>query len=113
MKVLIAGAGIGGLSAAIALKNEGHQVQCFDRVREMRPIGAAISGGQELSISEQHTYAVRIVWSNGVKALKAFGLDPMKYAGQMDRMSYLRHDTGEPFCDFSLDPLYTKVRLFS
>lgn len=45
MKVLVAGAGIGGLSAAIALKNEGHEVKCFDRVREMRPIGAAISGG--------------------------------------------------------------------
>lgn len=44
MKVLIAGAGIGGLSAAIAIKNEGHEVKCFDRVREMRPIGAAISG---------------------------------------------------------------------
>lgn len=44
MKVLIAGAGIGGLSAAIALKREGHQVHCYDRVREMRPIGAAISG---------------------------------------------------------------------
>lgn len=44
MKVLIAGAGIGGLSAAIAFQNDGHEVYCFDRVREMRPIGAAISG---------------------------------------------------------------------
>jgi FAD-dependent urate hydroxylase len=44
MKVLVAGAGIGGLSAAIALKKDGHDVQCYDRVREMRPIGAAISG---------------------------------------------------------------------
>lgn len=44
MKVLVAGAGIGGLSAAIALKRDGHEVKCFDRVREMRPIGAAISG---------------------------------------------------------------------
>lgn len=44
MKVLIAGAGIGGLSAAISFKNNGHEVYCFDRVKEMRPIGAAISG---------------------------------------------------------------------
>ncbi|KAK9900050.1 putative flavoprotein monooxygenase acting on aromatic compound [Cystobasidium minutum MCA 4210] len=93
MKVLVAGAGIGGLSAAIALKKEGHQVKCFDRVREMRPIGAAIS-----------------VWSNGVKALQSFGLDPMQYSGQMDRMSYLKHDTGETLCDFPLETLYTKVK---
>ena len=44
MKVLVAGAGIGGLAAATALQNDGHEVLCFDRVREMRPIGAAISG---------------------------------------------------------------------
>lgn len=49
------------------------------------------------------------VWSNGVKALKAFGLEPMQYAGKMDRMAYLKHDTGKVLCDFSLDPLYTKV----
>lgn len=51
------------------------------------------------------------VWSNGVKALQAFGLDPMKYAGQMDRMAYLKHDTGEVLCDFALDELYDKVSL--
>ena len=50
------------------------------------------------------------VWSNGVKCLKAFGLDPMPYAGQMDRMAYRKHDTGETFTDFSLEPLYTRVR---
>ena len=49
------------------------------------------------------------VWSNGVKALKSFGLEPMQYAGKMDRMAYLKHDTGEPLCDFALDPLYEKV----
>lgn len=34
----------------------------------------------------------------------------MKYAGQMDRMAYLKHDTGEVLCDFALDELYDKVR---
>jgi len=93
MKVLIAGAGIGGLSAAIALQNDGHTVKCFDRVKEMRPIGAAIS-----------------VWSNGVKVLRALGLEPMRYAGQMDRMAYLKHDSGAPLCDFPLDALYENVK---
>ena len=44
MKILVAGAGIGGLSAAIALQREGHEVTCYDRVKEMKPVGAAISG---------------------------------------------------------------------
>lgn len=50
MKVLIAGAGIGGLSAVTALQNDGHEVLCFDRVKEMRPIGAAISGKHHLPL---------------------------------------------------------------
>jgi hypothetical protein len=50
------------------------------------------------------------VWSNGVKALQSFGLDPMKYSGQMDRMAYLQHDSGETLCDFPLESLYTRVR---
>lgn len=33
----------------------------------------------------------------------------MKYSGQMDRMSYLKHDTGETLCDFPLETLYTRV----
>lgn len=93
MKVIIAGAGIGGLSSAIAMQREGHEVEVYDRVREMRPIGAAIS-----------------VWSNGVKCLKSFGLNPHKYSGQMDRMAYRRHDSGELYCEFPLDSLYERVR---
>lgn len=118
MKVLIAGAGIGGLSAAIALQNDGHEVYCFDRVREMRPIGAAISGkayhgtapvASKPVIELRCACTRQTVWSNGVKALKSFGLDPMQYSGKMDRMAYLKHDSGEALCDFPLDELYAKV----
>jgi 2-polyprenyl-6-methoxyphenol hydroxylase-like FAD-dependent oxidoreductase len=59
MKVLVAGAGIGGLSAAIALQREGHEVKCYDRVREMRPIGAAISG--ECSVLDKAAYVIEQV----------------------------------------------------
>ncbi|KAL4905126.1 hypothetical protein BDW74DRAFT_185221 [Aspergillus multicolor] len=42
LHVLIAGAGIGGLSAAIALRKQGHRVELFERSRFANEIGAAI-----------------------------------------------------------------------
>ncbi|WP_277985088.1 FAD-dependent oxidoreductase [Salinicola tamaricis] len=56
LNVLVIGAGMGGLTAALALARRGHRVAVVDRVAELRPVGAAIS-----------------VWSNGVKILKALG----------------------------------------
>lgn len=43
LEILVIGAGIGGLSAGIALKQAGYTVRVFDQVKEMRPVGAAIS----------------------------------------------------------------------
>ncbi|KAL2867210.1 putative salicylate hydroxylase [Aspergillus lucknowensis] len=42
LRVLIAGAGIGGLATAIALRQQGHQVELFERSRFASEIGAAI-----------------------------------------------------------------------
>ncbi len=42
-KAVIVGAGIGGLTAGIALKQAGFQVQVLERVSEIRAIGAGIS----------------------------------------------------------------------
>jgi 2-polyprenyl-6-methoxyphenol hydroxylase-like FAD-dependent oxidoreductase len=41
-KVLIIGSGIGGLTAAIALRQAGFQVEVFERASELREIGAGI-----------------------------------------------------------------------
>jgi len=41
-KVLIIGAGIGGLTAAIALRQAGFQVEVFERASELKEIGAGI-----------------------------------------------------------------------
>lgn len=73
LKVVIIGAGIGGLTAAVALQQSGYEVEVYDRVKELRPAGAAIS-----------------VWSNGVKVLNALGLGKQmaQIGGQMDRMEY-------------------------
>lgn len=42
LRVLIVGAGIGGLTAAIAFRQQGHRVELFERSRFANEIGAAI-----------------------------------------------------------------------
>ncbi|KAL5044358.1 hypothetical protein BDW71DRAFT_199045 [Aspergillus fruticulosus] len=43
MKVIIVGAGIGGLAAGIGLRRKGHDVQIFERSSLLREVGAAIN----------------------------------------------------------------------
>lgn len=42
MKAVIAGGGIGGLTAALALLDRGWQVQVFERLAEIAEIGAGV-----------------------------------------------------------------------
>ena len=51
MKALVAGAGIGGLAAGVALRKTGHEVEIFERSNELREIGAGL-----------------MIWPNGVRA---------------------------------------------
>ncbi|TIC82715.1 FAD-dependent urate hydroxylase HpxO [Nocardioides sp. GY 10127] len=90
MKILVVGAGIGGTSAAIALRRHGFDVEVVEQVRENKPVGAAIS-----------------LWSNGVKCLNYLGLHEELAAlgGTMDHLAYADALTGETLCDFSLAPL--------
>ncbi len=93
LDVLVVGAGIGGLTTAIALQRAGHRVRVVDQVREMRPAGAGIS-----------------LWSNGVKVLNELGLGTTVagMGGTIERMSYADAD-GTVMCDFSLLPLVERV----
>jgi len=59
LKVLIAGAGIGGLAAAIALRQQGHHVEVHEQSRFANEIGAAIH-----------------MTPNAMSALKYIGIDP-------------------------------------
>src|SRR5688572_30485425 len=57
MRVLIVGAGIGGLTAAIALVRKGIDVEIHERSAELTDVGAGIS-----------------LWPNALKALHQLGL---------------------------------------
>ena len=92
MKILIIGAGIGGASAGIALQRLGHDVVIYDKMRENKPVGAALS-----------------LWSNGVKVLNWLGLaeEVAALGGRMDDMAYYEGVSGEVMCRFSLEPVTT------
>ncbi|MBS0856463.1 MULTISPECIES: FAD-dependent urate hydroxylase HpxO [unclassified Tatumella] len=94
MKALIIGAGIGGMSAALALRACGYQTEVFESVKQIKPVGAAIS-----------------IWPNGVKCLNALGLreEIKALAGNMAWMAYHDFATGNVLTRFSLSPLVERV----
>lgn len=93
LKVVIIGAGIGGLTTGIAMQRAGHQVEVYDRAQELRPAGAGIS-----------------LWSNGVKVLNYLGLGEQLAAigGEMNAMEYRSH-TNESLSYVDLRPLFERV----
>jgi FAD-dependent urate hydroxylase len=65
MKIVIVGAGIGGLAAHLVCKRAGLEVEHYERQPYLGPAGAGI-----------------VLWSNGVKILLALGLgEPLKRIG--------------------------------
>ena len=89
MKAIVIGAGIGGMTAAIALRRTGWDVEVYEQVRENKPVGAAIS-----------------LWPNGVKVMNYLGLGDRlaELGGRMEAMAYRWMD-GRTMCDFSLEPV--------
>src|SRR5688500_80719 len=93
LEIVVVGAGMGGLTAALALRQAGYTVQVYDRVAALLPAGAGVS-----------------LWCNGVKVLNRLGLGESLAAvgGRMERLCY-RMKTGETLTDFSLQPLVDAV----
>lgn len=94
MKIIIIGAGIGGLTTGIALKRFGHQVVIYEQTAQILPVGAAIS-----------------VWSNGVKCLNYLGLSEKiaRIGGQLNDLAYIDGISNQPMTQFSLQPLINEV----
>ncbi|KAF6819226.1 salicylate hydroxylase [Colletotrichum musicola] len=81
LKIIIAGGGIAGLSAAIGLRRAGHEVHVYERSALNNEIGAAIH-----------------VCPNAARALLAWGLDPVKARFVVSRCSFrAKGDTLEKF----------------
>ncbi|HEU4326214.1 MAG TPA: FAD-dependent monooxygenase [Roseiflexaceae bacterium] len=59
MEAIVVGAGIGGLAAAIALREAGVDVAVYERAAELREVGAGLS-----------------LWPNAIRALDRLGLGP-------------------------------------
>ncbi|NCI78819.1 FAD-dependent urate hydroxylase HpxO [Acinetobacter kanungonis] len=94
MKIAIVGAGMGGLTAGIALKKFGHEVTIYEQATEILPVGAAIS-----------------LWSNGVKCLNYLGLthEIQALGGEMESLAYVDGLNQQIMTQFSLTPLYKEV----
>ncbi|MDW6001805.1 FAD-dependent urate hydroxylase HpxO [Vibrio mangrovi] len=94
MKAIIIGAGIGGMSAAAALRKNGITCEIYEAVKDIKPVGAAIS-----------------VWSNGVKCMNHLGMGSImdELGGPMHYMSYQDGFSGATMTRFSLMPLVESV----
>jgi salicylate hydroxylase len=80
LRVAVIGAGIGGLTAAIALQAKGFDVQVYDQVRELSEIGAGVSLG-----------------GNGMRVLDALGLGRAvrEASANLQRISFHDWKTGD------------------
>src|SRR4051812_1141101 len=92
-KVIVVGAGIGGLTAAIALHREGHDVTVLERARELTEAGAGIG-----------------LWPNALRALDEIGLaDAMENVGVPFSSTVIQTKDGRRLSGF--DPQRVRNRL--
>ena len=93
-KILIAGAGIGGLTAASCLMKAGHQVEIYEQAPQLGEIGAGIQ------ISANAMHVMRHIGLG--EAIDRIGVRPEAYVFRL-------HDTGEVIQRFSLAAEHEKM----
>ncbi|REI07157.1 hypothetical protein DOS71_11400 [Staphylococcus felis] len=95
MKIGIVGAGIGGLTAAIMLAEQGHRIEIFDKADALREVGAGIGIGENvLKKLGQHDLAKGI-----------------KNAGQILEKMRVFDEYGESLTEIKLSQKSTNVAL--
>ena len=88
MRALVVGGGIGGLAAATALRQAGHEVSVYERAERFREVGAGLA-----------------LSANALTALDALGLRGAAVArGALGRRLLLRTASGKPLGDMLLEP---------
>lgn len=93
-KILIAGAGLGGLAAASFLMKEGHDVEVYEQAPQLEEVGAGIQ------ISANAMHALRTLGLEG--AITKAGVRPGAYVFRL-------HDTGEVIQRFSLSEEHERL----
>ncbi|MBW8868715.1 MAG: FAD-dependent monooxygenase, partial [Acidobacteria bacterium] len=89
MRVLIAGGGIGGMAAALALLRHGIDVEVYEQAKELREVGAGVQ-----------------LAANGTRVLYALGVgEELKALSCEAQSKEIRHwKTGETWRIFDLGP---------
>jgi salicylate hydroxylase len=93
-KILIAGAGLGGLAAASFLMKDGHEVEVYEQAPQLEEVGAGIQ-----------------ISANAMHALRALGLEePITKTGVRPGAYVFRlHDTGEIIQSFPLSDEHERL----
>ena len=94
-KAIVVGAGIGGLTAALALQKAGLSVEVYEQAPELKEAGAGIS-----------------LWANAIRALEQLGFGRVlrERSVAYARTAIVRSD-GRTIVEISLDELVQRLRL--
>jgi FAD-dependent urate hydroxylase len=91
LRILVVGAGVGGISVARGLLRDGHDVTVFERRAEVKAGGGAVT-----------------IWSNGATVLGQLGVD-MDGAGQLLSTVRVVTSTGRPVATMDLTSIENRL----
>jgi FAD-dependent urate hydroxylase len=91
LRILVVGAGVGGISVARGLLRDGHHVTVFERRPDAQAGGGAVT-----------------IWSNGAKVLEQLGVD-MDGAGQLLSSVRIVTSTGHPLVTLDLTAIVDRL----
>ena len=91
LRILVVGAGVGGISVARGLLRDGHDVTVFEQRPEVKPGGGAVT-----------------IWSNGATVLGQLGVD-MHGVGQLLSTLRVVTSTGRPLATVDLTAIVNRL----